>query len=62
MKGAIKMAENFLDKAKDAAKNVSDKLKNVDNEKAQQASEQIDKFTGGNKEEKEDKNENKDEK
>lgn len=41
------MAENFLDKAKEAAKTVSDKLKDSDNEKAKQASEQIDKFTGG---------------
>ncbi|WP_251520265.1 MULTISPECIES: hypothetical protein [Staphylococcus] len=48
------MAENFLDKAKETAKNVSDKLKNSDNEKAQQASEQIDKYTGGS----EDNNEN----
>ena len=53
------MAENFLDKAKETAKNVSDKLKDTDNEKAKQASEQIDKFTGGNKE---DNNDNKDEK
>jgi hypothetical protein len=41
------MAENFFDKAKEAAKNVSDKLKDTDNDKAKQASEQIDKFTGG---------------
>ena len=53
------MAEKFVNKAKDAATRVSDKLKNVDNEKAHQASEQIDKFTGGNKE---DNNDNKDEK
>lgn len=41
------MAENFLDKAKETAKTVSETLKGSDNEKAQQASEQIDKFTGG---------------
>ncbi|WP_172793152.1 hypothetical protein [Staphylococcus sp. NAM3COL9] len=51
------MAENFLDKAKDVAKTVSDKLKDSDNEKAKQASEQIDKFTGGS-----DDKDNKDEK
>ncbi|UQW82686.1 hypothetical protein [Staphylococcus edaphicus] len=50
------MAENFLNKAKEAAKNVSDKLKDTDNEKAKQASEQIDKFTGGSD------NDNKDDK
>lgn len=38
---------DFLNKAKETAKNVSDKLKDTDNEKAKQASEQIDKFTGG---------------
>ncbi|HLR19782.1 MAG TPA: hypothetical protein VK115_07630 [Staphylococcus sp.] len=54
------MAENFLNKAKDTAKNVSDKLKGIDNEKAQQASEQIDKYTGGSDEENKD-GENKDE-
>ena len=53
------MAGDFLNKAKETAKNVSDKLKDTDNEKAKQASEQIDKFTGGNKE---DNNDNKDEK
>ena len=31
------MAENFLDKAKETAKTVSDKLKDTDNEKAKQA-------------------------
>ncbi|MEO2249592.1 hypothetical protein ABGB00_08040 [Staphylococcus saprophyticus] len=41
------MAENFFEKAKETAKTVSDKLKDTDNEKAKQASEQIDKFTGG---------------
>ncbi|QKQ10216.1 hypothetical protein HSZ52_06005 [Staphylococcus saprophyticus] len=41
------MAENFSEKAKETAKTVSDKLKDTDNEKAKQASEQIDKFTGG---------------
>ncbi|MBF7018525.1 hypothetical protein ISO99_01270 [Staphylococcus sp. 18_1_E_LY] len=51
------MAENFFDKAKEAAKNVSDKLKETDNEKAKQASEQIDKFTGGSDKEE---NDNKD--
>ncbi|WP_436854039.1 hypothetical protein [Staphylococcus caeli] len=50
------MAENFLDKAKEAAKNVSDKLKDTDNEKAKQASEQIDKFTGGSDNDKRDDN------
>lgn len=55
------MAENFLDKAKEAAKNVSDKLKDTDNEKAKQASEQIDKFTGGgDNKENDNKNEDKD--
>ncbi|MDH9161767.1 MULTISPECIES: hypothetical protein [Staphylococcus] len=53
------MAENFLNKAKDTAKTVSEKLKGSDNEKAKQASEQIDKFTGGSDE---DKNDKKDEK
>ncbi|MEB6322928.1 hypothetical protein NGH54_02085 [Staphylococcus xylosus] len=48
------MAENFLDKAKETAKTVSDKLKDTDNEKAKQASEQIDKFTGGNDNDKKD--------
>ena len=38
---------DFLNKAKETAKNVSDKLKDTDNEKAKQASEQIDNFTGG---------------
>ncbi|MDK9856338.1 hypothetical protein [Staphylococcus equorum] len=54
------MAENFLDKAKETAKTVSEKLKGSDNEKAQQASEQIDKFTGGSDDNKEE--DNKDEK
>ncbi|SCT83696.1 Uncharacterised protein [Staphylococcus xylosus] len=48
------MAENFLDKAKETAKTVSDKLKDTDNEKAKQASEQIDKFTGGSDNDKKD--------
>ncbi|MEB8173408.1 hypothetical protein [Staphylococcus equorum] len=59
------MAENFLDKAKETAKAVSEKLKGSDNEKAQQASEQIDKFTGGSDDNKEEDNkgeDNKDEK
>ncbi|WP_261721540.1 hypothetical protein [Staphylococcus equorum] len=58
------MAENFLDKAKETAKTVSEKLKGSDNEKAQQASEQIDKFTGGSDDNKEDNKgeDNKDEK
>ena len=54
------MAENFFEKAKETAKTVSDKLKDTDNEKAKQASEQIDKFTGGSDNEK--KNNKKDDK
>ncbi|MBO1215450.1 hypothetical protein J3T79_03130 [Staphylococcus nepalensis] len=46
------MAGDFLNKAKETAKNVSDKLKDTDNEKAKQASEQIDKFTGGSEDDK----------
>lgn len=48
------MAGDFLNKAKETAKNVSDKLKDTDNEKAKQASEQIDKFTGGSEDDKKD--------
>lgn len=54
------MAGDFLNKAKETAKNVSDKLKDTDNEKAKQASEQIDKFTGGSEDDK--KNDKKDDK
>ena len=56
------MAENFLDKAKETAKTVSDKLKDTDNEKAKQASEQIDKFTGGSDNDNKDGKKEKDEK
>lgn len=52
---------DFLNKAKETAKNVSDKLKDTDNEKAKQASEQIDNFTGGSDDKKDDKD-NKDDK
>lgn len=56
------MAENFLDKAKETAKTVSETLKGSDNEKAQQASEQIDKFTGGSDDNKEEDNKDEDNK
>ncbi|MDW8542340.1 hypothetical protein ABLV98_01655 [Staphylococcus sp. 50Mo3-1] len=59
-KGEILNGGKLLDKAKEAAKNVSDKLKDTDNEKAKQASEQIDKFTGGSdNDKKDDKNDDK---
>lgn len=56
------MAGDFLNKAKETAKNVSDKLKDTDNEKAKQASEQIDKFTGGSDNDNKDYKKEKDEK
>ncbi|BAE18280.1 hypothetical protein QI037_02340 [Staphylococcus saprophyticus] len=56
------MAENFSEKAKETAKTVSDKLKDTDNEKAKQASEQIDKFTGGSDNDNKDYKKEKDEK
>lgn len=43
------MSENFLDKAKDAAKNVSDTLKKTDNDKAKEVSDKIDSVTGEEK-------------
>ena len=43
------MSENFLDKAKDAAKNVSDTLKKTDNDKAKEVSDKIDSVTGEDK-------------
>ena len=56
------MAENFFEKAKETARTVSDKLKDTDNEKAKQASEQIDKFTGGSDNDNKDYKKEKDEK
>ncbi|MCY1597040.1 hypothetical protein [Staphylococcus pettenkoferi] len=52
------MSENFLDKAKDAAKNVSDTLKKTDNDKAKEVSDKIDSITGEDK--KDDKKDKKD--